>query len=98
MKYSRIAAGLIALAAFSTAAQSDRTPLARRWFYLNANHHGQDAARIDADIAVLKRAAACGYNGVVFEDVDLGLLDRMPATYVPNVERLVAAAARAGVE
>src|SRR3954453_9694954 len=98
MKYQRIAVCLLALTTFAVSARSDRAPVGHRWFYLNANHHGRDTTRIDADISVLKLAAACGYNGVVFEDVDLGLLDRMPATYVPNVQRFVAAAARAGVE
>src|SRR3954451_18813092 len=98
MKYHRIALCFIALAVLATGARSDRATLARRWFYLNANHHGRDVARIDADIEVLKRADACGYNGVVFEDLDLGLLDRMPATYVTSVQRFVAAAARTGVE
>src|SRR5437763_7919220 len=98
MQYQRLAVFLLVLLAIPAGARPQRVPLAQRWFYLNPNHHALDPARIDADILLLRRAAAAGYNGAILEDLDLGLLDRMPPTYVPNLQRLAAAATQAGIE
>src|SRR5262249_32056678 len=87
---------------FAWAAAAASAPPPRRLVYLAANHHFSNAARTDLDIALLKRAAAAGYNGVVLEDTRLGILDLMPeaarATYRANAARLRDAAARAGLE
>jgi len=98
MQYPRLILCLLAVVGAATASYPDRATLPQRWFYLNANRHGLDPARIDADIALVKRAAAAGYNGAVFEDLNLGLLDMLPSSYASNVRRLAAAAEQAGIE
>jgi len=51
------------------------------------------------DLAALcERAAKAGYNGILFSDYKLQILDRVPDFYFRNAERFKAAAARARIE
>src|SRR5262249_1793602 len=53
---------------------------------------------VDDALALIARAAKAGYNGVVLADYKFNILERMPAKYVKNVERVKEAATAAGIE
>lgn len=62
------------------------TPLRHRWFYLSTN------LLVDANVSaaekLMRRAAACGYNGFVLADYKLNILDRMGPEYFRNARRI----------
>ncbi|MDX2036919.1 MAG: hypothetical protein SFX72_09725 [Isosphaeraceae bacterium] len=96
-------AWILALAAScsSTAfAAGEADPIApkfeRRWVWVMCNL--QVAKEADRVVALVERAAAAGYNGVVISDYKLNFLDRVPRHYFANAERVIAAAERTGVE
>src|SRR5262245_12371517 len=60
-------------------------PVERRWVYLQTNLQVKE--NVDRAGAILKRATAAGYNGVVLADFKLQLLDRVPEFYFDNAAR-----------
>ncbi len=70
------------------AADSAAAPagFARRWVYISCNF--QVDAKVDEILAVLRRAAAAGYNGAVITDSKFGRLQERPANYYANLDRL----------
>jgi len=54
-----------------------------RWVYLQQNLQVRD--NLPAVEAILRRAKAAGYNGVVLADFKLNILDRVPQHYFENV-------------
>jgi len=56
-----------------------------RWVYLQTNL--QVAENVDKVGALLERAEAAGYNGIVLADFKLGLLDRVPDFYFKNAAK-----------
>jgi hypothetical protein len=71
-------------------------PYADRWVYCSFNLQVEKSA--DDLIALIDRSKRAGYTGVVLSDYKFQVLDRVPAHYFRNVERVKAAAARAGIE
>ncbi len=69
---------------------------ARRWVYSATNLQVDSAA--DDLIALVRRAAEAGYNGLMLADYKLNVLDRVTPNYFDNVRRLREAAEKAGVE
>src|SRR5688500_2463986 len=61
-------------------------PLEPRWLYL------QQILQVNASMpqveALLRRAKAAGYNGVVLADYKLNILDRVPEHYFVNAARI----------
>ncbi|WP_337177507.1 carbohydrate binding domain-containing protein [Paludisphaera sp.] len=68
----------------------------RRWFYSATNLQVDEAA--DELIALTRRAAKAGYNGLMLADYKLNILDRVPDRYFANVRRLREAAEAEEVE
>lgn len=92
---------LLALTTCPATADEPRRPasingLAHRWVYLRFNM--QVDAQADAAIAVARRAAAAGYNGVVLADYKLNILDRVIDRYFQNVARFKAVCDELGLE
>jgi hypothetical protein len=79
---------LFALACVACSAQEDH--LARRWVYLSTNLLVEK--NVADDLAILKRAAAVGYNGVLLTDFKFNILDRMDERYFRNARQVVDAA------
>lgn len=78
-------------------ARAEEAPVyARRWFYSATNLQVDSAA--DDLIALTRRAAGAGYNGLMLADYKLNVLDRVPDRYFANARRLRDAAEAAGVE
>ena len=69
---------------------------ADRWFYSQQNL--QVEAGADELVALIGRAAKAGYTGVVLADYKLNILDRVPAHYFRNAEKVKRAAAAANIE
>jgi hypothetical protein len=67
-----------------------------RWVYLPTNFQVDE--RADEAIALLNRAAKLGYTHLLVADSKFSRLDQVAANYVPNVERVKAAAKQAGIE
>jgi hypothetical protein len=94
--------GLAALACLlpllgpTPAAQAAPPEYARRWAYA-ASYLVHDA-QADQIIALINRAAASGYNGLVLNDWGFNTLGGMPPSYFANARRVAAAGAAAGVE
>src|SRR5688572_12187225 len=64
---------------------SAEEPIELRWVYLKQNLQVRE--NIPKVEAVLRRAAAAGYNGVVLADYKLNVLDRVPEHYFTNAEQ-----------
>jgi hypothetical protein len=69
---------------------------AQRWLY--ASYNLQVEKNADQVVALIKRAARSGYNGIVLNDHKFNLLDRVPDHYFKNVARVKHAADAAGLE
>jgi hypothetical protein len=69
---------------------------AQRWFY--ASHNLLDPPSVDQLLALIKRAHQSGFNGMVFADYKLGILDKMPPAYFAQAERIKKAAAENQIE
>src|SRR5579862_8874053 len=72
---------LVAALAFSL-----QQPLIYRWVYVGTNL--QVAENVDTLIALMKRAKAAGYNGLVITDTKLQRLALVPDWYFKNAQRL----------
>jgi hypothetical protein len=96
MRNAVLACLLLAWGWPNAARAAEQPRYALRWFY--ASHNLQVETNADDLIALLKRAGNSGYNGVVLADYKLNILDRVPAHYFRNVERVKEAARAAGIE
>jgi hypothetical protein len=67
-----------------------------RWVYCSANLQVEKSIK-DA-IALIERAKRDGYTAMLIADYKLQVLDRVPDFYFRNVEKVKAAAAKAGIE
>jgi hypothetical protein len=88
-------AALLALLAAAAHAEPPGAPYEDRWFYVQTNL--QVSENTERLLALIDRAAAAGYNGMVLADYKLNILDRVPEHYGQNVARVRAAADRAGI-
>jgi len=70
--------------------------LRHRWFYLSTNFLVAD--NLPPNQALLQRAAAAGYNGVLLADSKFGFLHAMPERYFDNVAAFKATADESGIE
>ncbi len=75
-------------------ADSPRYP--ERWVYCSANL--QVDPSVKNVIALIERAKADGYTTMLLADYKLQVLHRVPDYYFSNVEKVKAAAAKAGIE
>jgi hypothetical protein len=76
--------------------RADGPRLEDRWVYLQLNL--QVAENVDKAEALLRRAAAAGYNGVVLADYKLNILDRVPSHYFRHAARVKALARELKIE
>ncbi len=83
------------VAAGQVAAQG-KTRYEQRWFYAQYNLLVDKSA--DEVVSLINRAGKSGYNGMVLADYKLNILERLPARYFKNVERVKKAASAAGIE
>lgn len=67
-----------------------------RWVY--ASHNLLEDKNADEVVKLIDRASKSGYTGMVFNDYKLAILDRMPARYFKNVQRMRDAARAANLE
>jgi len=77
------------------AAQVGRDALEHRWLYLATNLLVDK--NVDANIALLERAARAGYNGVLVADSKFLRWDILPDRYITNVRRFREACRRLGL-
>lgn len=77
------------------AAESAPAPLEHRWLYLATNLLVEN--NVDANIALLERAAKAGYNGVLVADSKFLRWDILPDRYLTNVRRFREACRRTGI-
>ena len=84
MRLARLALVLALIPAFIPAAL-EAAPLEHRWVYLPRNLLVDK--NVDEGLAILRRAAAAGYNGVVVADTKFMRWDNMPRRYTANVQR-----------
>lgn len=90
---------LVALACWSWSdcqAQQSANRYERRWIYAAQNLLVDQ--NVDTVIALVERAGKAGYNGILLADYKFNILDRMPASYFRNVDRVKKSAEKAGVE
>ena len=71
-------------------AQAQKPMPRYRWLYANFNLLVDD--NVPQLQALMRRASAVGYNGVLLADYKLSILDRMPPRYFANVEKVKATA------
>ena len=90
-----VAAVLAVLALTSGSARAD-AKYERRWVWVMANLMVD--AEADRVVGLVERAGKAGYNGMVLSDYKMNLLDQVQPNYFPNARRVMAAAAKAGVE
>lgn len=67
-----------------------------RWFYVGQNLQVEE--NVGKVEALLKRAKAAGYNGMVLADYKLSILDQVPDFYAKNLGRVLKTAKELGVE
>jgi hypothetical protein len=72
------------------------TGLEYRWFYVMQNL--QVEANVSKVEALLRRAKAAGYNGMVLADYKLSVLNQVPDYYFKNVAKVQATAKELGIE
>lgn len=61
-------------------------PLKYKWFYVSMNLMvNENLPKVES---LMERAAKAGYNGMVFADFKLNILDRMPQSYFDNIHQL----------
>lgn len=90
-----LVAGLLLTAALARAGEP-APRYDRRWIYAMTNLQVKEQA--DRLIDRIGQAKSAGYNGVVLADYKFNILDRVPDHYFPNLARVKASAAAAGVE
>jgi hypothetical protein len=83
------------LPARATLAQQQARPFTYRWVYMAQNL--LVPANVQAVQALMQRAAAAGYNGVVLADYKLQILDTVPASYATNLAAVKASADQLGL-
>lgn len=93
----RIAIPLAILTAcFAAGVSRAEGPLKHRWVYVSTN------LQVDASVpkveAILRRAHAAGYTGVVLADYKLSLLDNVQPQYFVNARALMKTAASLGMD
>jgi len=76
---------IVLMVQISSFAQPPR-PLKYKWFYVSMNLMVND--NLPKVESLMERAAKVGYNGMVFADFKLNILDRMPQSYFDNIHRL----------
>ena len=86
-------ASLLALPALRAA---DALAFQWRWVYVTANFQVNES--VDKLLAVMQRARAAGYNGVVLADFKFGRFEGRPAHYYTNLERARQTAADLGLD
>jgi hypothetical protein len=69
---------------------------ADRWVYCQTNMLVD--RNVDELVRLIERSAKAGYTGLVLADFKFNILDRMPANYAKNVERVKKAAAEHKIE
>ena len=67
-----------------------------RWVYFPLNFQVNE--RVDELLALMKRAKAAGYTGILFTDSKFGRLEGRPPNYYANLERTRKTAADLGLE
>jgi hypothetical protein len=90
------AAVLILLVASSQGGEAGTPRYPERWVYCSANLQVDQSVK-DV-IALIDRAKQAGYTTMLIADYKLQVLDRVPDFYFRNVEKVKAAATRAGIE
>ncbi len=80
----------------SLAGEAGTARYPERWVYCSANLQVDQSVK-DV-IALIERAKKDGYTAMLIADYKLQVLDRVPDFYFRNVEKVKAAAARAGIE
>lgn len=81
MKWQLLACGCLLVGSLASADE----PIELRWVYVQQNLQVRE--NIPKVEAILRRAAAAGYNGVVLADYKLNVLDRVPEHYFTNAEQ-----------
>lgn len=87
---------LAALLCFAAGAFSAEPVYQRRWVYCSFNN--QVEKNSDELIALMDRAKAAGYNGIMLADYKFNVLDRVIPQYFKNIERVRKAAEEKGIE
>jgi hypothetical protein len=88
MRQNRIGAGVLFALALCAAQSAAAEPPELRWVYLQQNLQvKENLPKIEA---ILRRAKAAGYNGVVLADYKLNILDHVPEHYFANAEQFKA--------
>src|SRR5262249_52733317 len=72
------------------------SPYTERWVYCSANLQVDQS--VEQVIALIEKTKRSGYTGIMLADYKLQVLYRVPEFYFRNVERVKAAAAKAGIE
>lgn len=88
-------AALVGLSVLLPLASRAQEQLQDRWFYLSTNF--QVADNVPRAQALLQRAAAAGYNGVLVADTKFGFLGAVPQRYFDNVAAFKATADELGI-
>ncbi len=78
--------GLVAIVASVSSSARCATPLEHRWVFLQVNlQRNEEVTRTEA---ILRRAAAAGYNGFVLADYKLNVLNRVSGDYFKHLEKI----------
>jgi hypothetical protein len=91
-----VACSLAAVAVSGSISAAADGLLERRWVYLSTNLLVKE--NLEPARAILKRAKAAGYNGVVLADFKLNILDRVPDFYFGHARQFAKIAAELGLE
>jgi len=92
----RALATVLLLLSFCGSLHAREPRYAKRWFYSQTNLLVAENA--DKLVVLIERAGKAGYNGLMLADYKFNILGRMPAHYFKHVERVKAAAEKAGME
>src|SRR5256885_1731877 len=92
----RLLLAAIALASLAGAAPCQRPDLKYRWVYVMTNLQVKE--NVPKLVALMERAKAVGYNGVVIADSKMDRLSQVPTWYFDNTKQLLAEAKRIGMD
>lgn len=87
---------LLSWAAVAPGGEADSPRYPERWVYCSANL--QVDRSVKEVVALIARAKAGGYTTMLLADYKLQVLDRVPDFYFANLEKVKAAARKAGIE
>lgn len=87
---------MILVCAQILSAVAEESALAHRWFYLSTNLLVEK--NVKETEALMRRAKAAGYNGVLLADFKFNTLERVDAKYFENVRALKKTADELGFE